>query len=84
MDSYLNVNDICFSKVDWRVKGNLLRGKDFPISQDGNCPRCQSNILVFVILDEYVLTVMSNFTTNSFLELLLQKTKHDFIVLMLK
>ena len=42
------------SKVDWRVKGNLLRGKEFTVSENGNCPRCQSNVIVFVILDEYV------------------------------
>ena len=43
-----------FSKVDWRVKGILLRGKEFSVSENGNCPRCQSNVIVFVILDEYV------------------------------
>ena len=46
---------VFYSKVDWRVKGNLLRGKDFTVSNNGNCPRCQSNVFVFVILDEYVI-----------------------------
>ena len=53
-----------FSKVDWRVKGNLLRGKEFSVSENGNCPRCQSNVIVFVILDEYV----HNFVIMSILD----------------
>ena len=53
------------SKVDWRVKGNLLRGKDFSVSENGNCPRCQSNVIVFVILDEYVHNDVNTFILTS-------------------
>ncbi|XP_028517380.1 apical junction molecule isoform X2 [Exaiptasia diaphana] len=39
------------TNADWNIKGTHLRGR-FTISQDGQCPRCGTSNVVFVVLDE--------------------------------
>jgi len=37
--------------INDRVTGFVMRGEDFPVSKDGNCPRCGHEFNTFVILD---------------------------------